>query len=314
MKTAVEGAIANVQAQARLGLAVYVGDHSSGTCKLNYDAVPIALNNSFAIDAGYESLGPLQPYPTAKADTPAGEALVMAQAALAADPGDGGKFLLFITSGLTDFCDDAPVECAADALTFQIQQLYASTPSIETLVVGLPPDLANEPIAGEALANFANAGAGQPVVPALNAASEGQGALYPECHFMTDGGPQSWSSLFTASGKTAPAPDATYGTTEGTAPLYMSASGSATDIETAVNAALAAVKSCAFDLSVHSIDPNKLGEATVTIGGVKVPQDGTIGWSMPTTTELVLNGFACSALRQPNANVSFSFPCDAVLN
>jgi hypothetical protein len=316
VKTAVEGAIANVQAQYRLGLGVYVGDHSSGSCQLNYDAVPIALNNAFAIGAGYDALGPLQPYPTAKADTPTTEAIPMAQAALAADPGTGGKILLLITSAHTDFCDDAPSECGEDAATFQIQQMYAATPSIETLVVGLPVD-PDDPSGSQALLNFANAGAGQPVIPAST--SNSMSVIYYDCDATAtsqDGGPDSWPNLLAASGHTGTTPVATYASAGGTAPLYKAASSSATDVETALNAALAAAKSCAFDLTPAqlSIDPGKLGEGTVTVAGNKVPQDASNGWSMPTPIEVVLSGSACTIWRQPNATISFSFPCDAIRN
>jgi hypothetical protein len=119
--------------------------------------------------------------------------------------------------------------------------------------------------------------------------------------------------MLAATGKTGKVPIANYSSAVGTAPVFTAASGSATDIETAVNAALAAAKSCTFDVATFSIDPNKLGEGTVTLGGLIVPQDGSIGWTMPTPTELVLNGYACSIWRQPNAAISFSFPCDAIL-
>ena len=315
VKTAVEGAIASVQGQDRLGLAVYVGDHSSGSCQLNYDSVPIALNNAFAIGAGYDALGPLQPYPTAKADTPATEAIPMAQAALTADPGNGGKFLLFITSAHADFCDDGPSDCAEDAVTYQIQQMYLATPRVETLVVGLPVDTATDPDGAQALLNFANAGAGQPVVPATTGSNPMN--IYFDCDgsaYGQDGGKYSWLNLLAASGMTGNLPIASYSTAEGTAPLYKAGSNSATDVETAVNAALAAAKSCAFDLAQFSIDPSKLGEGTVTVAGNKIPQDASIGWSMPTPTEMVLNGYACTIWRQPNATISASFPCDAILN
>jgi len=315
VRTAVEGAIANVQGQYRLGLAVYVGDHGSGSCQLNYAAVPIALNNAFAIGAGYDALGPLLPFPTAKADTPTVEAIPMAQTALGSDPGNGEKILLMITSAHTDFCDDAPSECGADAVTYQIQRMYAATPSIETLVVGLPVDAVNDPYGTQALLNFANAGAGQPVIPA-SAGNSPTNIAYDCSQSATsqDGGSYSWVNLHTASGHNATTPVATYASAGGTAPLYKAASNSATDVQTALNAALAAAKSCAFDLAPGqlSIDPSKLGEGTVTVAGNKIPQDASNGWSMPTPTEVVLNGSACTVWRQPNAAISFSFPCDAI--
>ena len=46
LKSAVESVVSELQAQFRFGLGVFVGDHATGTCTLDWDTVPIALNNS----------------------------------------------------------------------------------------------------------------------------------------------------------------------------------------------------------------------------------------------------------------------------
>jgi hypothetical protein len=262
----------------------------------------MALTNAAAIAAVYDPLGPL----AGKADTPATAALAMAKAALVADTGGGSKFLLFITGGATDFCDDGFPDCPTDAVASQLQAMYAGTPNIETLVLGL--GTTSTGLTPGALTTFANAGAGQPAALASSIAGT-QTDLYEECDLDS---PQ-WTALFTASGKASPAAIGNYSATAGTAPLFMAATNSISDIETQLQAALAAAKSCAFDLSAHSILSNKVAEGTVTVGGVNVPQDGSNGWSLPSSTALVLNGSACRSYWQPGATISINFPCDAIL-
>jgi hypothetical protein len=183
--------------------------------------------------------------------------------------------------------------------------MYAANPSIETLVVGL--STTSTGLVPGTVATFANAGAGQPTALAAPAGENTPSGVYYQCMGFSP-----WATLFTASKKTAPAALGTYAAANGSAPVYMAATNSTADIETQVKAALAAAKSCVFDLAAHSITASKVAEGTVTVGGVNVPQDGSNGWSMPSPTTLVLNGSACWSFRQPGAIVSFAFPCDAI--
>jgi hypothetical protein len=311
VRSAVEDAIAPIEDQYRLGFAAYTGQHpTTSTCSLVYDSVPFATHNASTIETSYEALGPLLPYPTAKAETPASQAIPLAQAALAADTGTGGRYLLFLTTGATDFCDDGNSACPPDALTSQLQQLYAGSPTIQTLVVGLPSPTTN-PVEAGVLQALANAGVGQPVAYPSGSPYT-QTDLYYACSISTDGGSQSWPTLFGATGKAVPNPIATYSATGGTAPLYNAATNAVTDIETQVKAALLSTKACEFDLATYAINPSKLGEGTVTLNGAALAQDAATGWSMPTTTELRLNGPACTAYRTANATITFAFPCDTV--
>jgi hypothetical protein len=168
LRTAVEQVVtsstvggSSLDSQVRFGIGSFVGDHASGSCMLNYQSVPIALNNAAMIKSAYDGWGPLQP-PGAKADTPAVEAIPMVKAALQADMGTGQKYMMIVTDSETDFCDDGNALCPADAVTYLIQDMYNSTPSIQTLVIGLPTTISN--ISTTVLQNFANAGAGQTAV------------------------------------------------------------------------------------------------------------------------------------------------------
>jgi len=301
VRAAVEDTIAGVQGQYRFGLGVFVGDHTSGACQLNYATAPIALNNAAAIAAAYDALGPL----SGKADTPASAAITMAQTALLAD-GVGSKFLLFITSGATDFCDDGAAACPNDVVVSQLQTMYAASPSIETLVVGL--STASTSLVPGTAATFANAGAGQPTAVAALAPENTPSGVYYQCM-----GVSPWAALFAASKKTAPTALGTYAAANGTAPLYMAATNGTGDVETQVKAALAAMKSCSFQLTAHSINPAKVTEGTVTVGGTNYAEDAANGWSMPSSTVVTLNGAACSSYRQTGAAVAINFPCDAIV-
>jgi hypothetical protein len=230
LRTAVEQVVMQLQGQVRFGLASFVGDHSSGSCELNYESVPIALNNYAAIQTAYDSWGPLLPYGT-KADTPAVEAIPMVKATLQADAGNGQKYMLFVTDSETDFCDDGNTLCPADAVTYQIQDMYAATPSIGTLVIGLPTSL--DSLAPTVLQNFANAGTGQAVVVPMGAGAAIPSDVYYQCNGLTDGGSYSWSNLYTAAGHGAlqPTSIATYSATGGTATVYAPDTTSETDLE-----------------------------------------------------------------------------------
>jgi hypothetical protein len=317
LRTAVEAVVANLDSQVRFGVASFVGDHASGACKLDYLSVPIALNNSAAIKTAYDGWGPLLPYGS-KADTPAVEAIPMVQAALQADSGTGKKYMMLVSDGETDFCDDGNALCPADAVTALIQDMYSGTPSIGTLVVGLGGSDSTTTVS-QALLNFANAGVGQPVtIPTGIGASTGMD-VYNQCNGQgTAAMTSSWSSLLTAAGKSMTS-IANYGTTEGTATVFAPSSTSETDLENAISAAISGVKSCSFDLSdvggkSIKVDLTKLALADITIQGTTIPQDATNGWSMSSSTELVLNGTACATWRMPNVSmIHFGFPCSAII-
>lgn len=309
IRTAVEAVTSALGAEVRFGFGSYVGSHASGACQLDFSSVPTGANNAAAIKALYDTLGPLQPYGT-KADNPAVEALPMVRQALVADTGGGPQYLLLINDGITDFCDDGNAVCPADATTFLIQSLYLGTPSIGTLVVGVPIGGTTTTMDAAVLQNFANAGAGQPSVVAGATADD----VYDECEGMTNGGAESWQSLYVSAGKSGVTPLATYASQAGTAPLYLAASTSASDIETQIGAALSSIKSCTFDLQQVHIDLAKLGEASVSINGNAVPLDATNGWQMPSGTKLDLEGTACATWRAGSAQIKFDFPCDSVLS
>ncbi len=319
LRTAVEAVVAQLGSQVRFGVASFVGDHSSGSCALNYQSVPIAPDNAAAIKTAYDGWGPLLPYGST-ADTPAVEAIPMVKAALQADSGTGQKYMMVVTDSETDFCDNGNPLCPADAVTYMIQDMYSSTPSIGTLVIGLPTTLNS--IGAAVLKDFANAGAGQGVLVPAGSGATTATDVYNQCNGTgTAAGSDSWSSLHAAAGRTASQPLATYSATGGTATVFSPGSTSETDLENAISAAISGVKSCTFDLSdvggrSIKVDTTKLAQAHVTIEGATIPLDATNGWtvnaSAPST--LLLNGTACTTWRMPtNNNIDFAFPCSTII-
>ena len=123
--------------------------------------------------------------------------------------GPGAKYIIFITDGQEDFCDDALEICASDSTVGALQAAY--TADIKTIVFGLQTMLFNLP-AG-VLQAFANAGIGETTVPGL-ASGLDTTAIFDQCQ-----GVMPWKTDLTASGHpTTRGPTATvgtYGTTAG---------------------------------------------------------------------------------------------------
>ena len=319
LQSAVEQVVESLQAQVRFGLGVFVGDHSTGTCALDWDTVPIDLNNSDAIAAKYNSLGQvaMASEGNCKADTPATQAIPMVKATLQADTGTGPKYVLFATDGETDFCDDGNALCPADAVTYQVQDLYAA--GYGTLVIGTASNL--NAIDTTVLQNLANAGAGQGVIiPPGSGAATTADFLYQCNGSMTTG--SQWMSLYTAAGRTGMTSVATYSATAGTAPVYAPTTLDAQSLVTQISAAINSIpRSCTFDLSTFKIDTTKLREAEVylvdsTSSRDDIPLDptNTNGWDMTSSTELQLFGSWCDKLRlQTTTDIKFNFPCDIII-
>jgi len=317
LRPAVEQVVNQLQGTVRFGIASFVGDHASGSCKLDYQQVAPALNNYTAIKTAYDSWGPLQPY-GAKADTPMSAAIPMAKAALQADPNTGPKYLMLVTDSETDFCDDGNALCPADAITYQIQDLYNQTPSIGTLVIGIPDTSSPNQIEPQVLKNLANAGVGQGIgIPTGSGASTATDFWYQCNGSMTTG--SSWQSLFTAAGRTGMTSLASY-TTVGTATAFTPTDSSTSNLVSQISAAINTIPpSCTFDLSTLAhpikVDLTKLSEGGVFLNGTPVPLDpnNMEGWDMISDTELQLFGSACTTYQAATASLNLEFPCDLII-
>jgi hypothetical protein len=315
LKVATLTVIESLQAQVRFGFAAFTGTDPArgGTCPM-IDQVDPALNNAAPIKTLYDSLA-FQPETTEqgkKFETPARQSLDLIGAKLAADTTPGDKYVLFVTDGQPDYCDDANSLCAPDSVVAGLQIL--KTNGITTIVMGLQSAVNDLP-AG-ILQAFANAGAGEATVAPLREGTADASAFYDQCN-----GVAGWHADLVSSGKTAErgVTLGTYSAAAGPTKPYTPNAADQTTIVSQLSAALSGVKSCTFDLSNVNgqsikVDLNQLEQASIAIEGTKLAQDATNGWSMASPTQLVLNGSACETWRMPDNNdIAFNFPCKTII-
>jgi hypothetical protein len=324
LKSAIETVITQLDSQVRFGFTTIFGSNPAGGGMCSVidgtlaDNIPPALNNATAIKARYDGLA----WPSAsdstvngkKFESPAMYAIKAATKALMADTSPGNKYMLFITDGQEDYCDDSLETCATDSTVGAIQAAFAA--QVRTIVFGLQSPQFNLP-AG-VLQSFANAGAGETTVAALMSGLDTT-AIFDLC-----AGNVPWKADLVASGHpTTRGPTATIGTYGMTAGPTMPFQPSASDQSMLVNqlsSALAGVKSCTFDLTningqTITVDTTRLNEAHVKIEGVEVPLSATNGWNVDAAapTKLVLSGTACTTWRDPaSKTIDLAFPCAAI--
>jgi len=155
LKAGVLSVVQQLQGQVRFGFSAFSGQSGGGKCPI-FAATAPALNNYDAISAAYAPLGKLE---NPKGETPVGLALPLVEASLESPGNDGDKYILFVTDGEPDFCDDGSAVCPVDSTISHLQMLKAK--GITTIVFGLKSTLSD--ISDATLQAFANAGAGQPV-------------------------------------------------------------------------------------------------------------------------------------------------------
>jgi hypothetical protein len=290
--------------QVRFGFSAFTGEMGDAMCP-TLDPVSPALDNAAAIAARYNAL-----VPPKKGETPTRAALIQVGDLLMKDTqAPGEKFILFVTDGQPDYCDDGNPLCPPDSVVGELQTLAKT--NIQTLVFGISSPLTT--ISDAVLAAFANAGAGQPVGylnPDVN-------AIYDQC-----AGVAGWQADFAATGKPATRPNTigAYAPTGGTATVFKPDLANQTALVNQISNALSGVKSCVFDLSDPtngkpiSVDTTQLDKAHVLIMGTEVPLDDTNGWHMTSDTQLELSGTACDTWRKPeNSTIDFQFPCQIII-
>jgi hypothetical protein len=248
-----------------------------------------------------------------KFESPASEAIAAAAKALMADTTPGDKFIIFITDGQEDYCDDSIDICSSDSTVWRLQAAF--TAGIKTIVFGLQTDQFNLP-AG-VLQAFANAGAGEPTVAPLH------GGQITDFYYQCNGGSGGlWLADTMTAGKTAAAGVSlgTYSATSGPTKPYTPNASDQTMLATQLAAALSGVKSCTFDLgningkAIH-VDLKQLNKASVAIMGMTVPLDPNNGdgWDMVSGTQLQLFGSYCDLWRSADTkDIAFNFPCEII--
>ena len=115
LKIAIESVVSQLDSKVRFGFATIFGTNPSGggMCPslqgMLTDNVAPALNNAATIKTLYDSL-PFPPNSTqsgAKFEAPTSESLGVVANALLADTNPGARYILFVTDGQPDYCDDS---------------------------------------------------------------------------------------------------------------------------------------------------------------------------------------------------------------
>jgi hypothetical protein len=329
LKTAIQSVITQLEAQVRFGFTTIYGTDPSnnrgGMCPVITgtlaDNVPPKLENADEIKAVYDGLDlkwPLESESSTsgkKFESPASYAIAATTKALMSFTEPGDKYMIFITDGQEDYCDDALEICASDSTVGALQAAFAA--NIRTIVFGLQTTQFNLPPA--VLDAFATAGAGEPTVPSLMSGLDPT-AIFDQCQGVTP-----WRTDLTASGHpTTRGPTATvgtYATTAGPTKPFKPNAADQTMLVTQLTQALAGVKSCTFDLNDVSgkaikVDTAKLNQAHVKIEGVEIPLSATNGWNVDAAapTQLVFSGTACTTWRNPNSKkIDLEFPCGTII-
>jgi hypothetical protein len=319
LKEAVLTVVRALEGQVRIGFASFSGTAgASGMCPV-VDKVAPKLMNLAAITPVYNAL-PFPPNDSGqgrKFESPAPQALTMIGAELMADPSPGSKYILFVTDGELDYCDDGLPHCASDDVIGQLQRL--NTAGIPTIVMGLQTQSFNLP-AGT-LQAFANAGAGEPTVIQPPAGGNAT-TIFDQCQpkalwrqsFLA-GAPECAADLNACRGRTI----GTYMPTAGPTKPYTPNATDQTMLVNQLSAAISGVKSCVFDLGdvggkAIKVDLTKLAQAKVTVEDAVVPLSDTDGWKMNSQTQLELVGAACTNWRMPNVDdIDFQFPCSTII-
>ena len=258
-----------------------------------------------------------------KFESPISESLGNVTKALMADTDPGSKYIIFITDGQPDYCDDSNGLCAPDSVVWQLQTAYSA--GISTIVFGIQTSLFD--LAPGVLQAFANAGAGEPTIAPVRSGGMASD-FYDQCDSVAG-----WAADLTASGK----PNArgttlgNYMTTMGPTTPYTPSASDQNMLVTQLSKALSGVRSCVFDLSKFQIDTTKLTEAEVDLinssgspSKVSLDPNKANGWYMDdittnsqgtmTATTLELFGPASDQLKSPNTvDIKFKFPCDLVI-
>lgn len=289
--------------QVRFGLVAVTGEQTAGMCPLLDEVMP-ADNNYDTLAAKYMSLAA----PT-KGESPGMRGLQRASEILVADTTPGDKYILFVTDGEQDYCNDGDFACPTDSVVYHLQATAAQ--GIKTFIFGLPmtsTDAAQQARYPTVLQAFADAGMGLPVAPVLPPGGTTPLNIFYNCQAVAE-----WAAEATAAARPAMEPLGTYATASGGAKVFTPGVEAAA-LKEEIAKVLSGVKSCTFDLGGDiKVKPNLLGEASVTISGMNIPLDmaGMNGWFMPTPTQIELVGDACTFWRMPaNTKIDWNFPCE----
>ncbi len=279
-KTAIESVLTRSDAHVRFGFTTVYGTNPAGggTCPpldgVLTDNIAPALNNATIVASRYDGLAfpPNSTQVGVKFQGPSSESISAVTQALLADPDPGDKYILFVSDGRPDYCDDSNSLCAPDSVIWKLQTAYAA--GITTLVFGVQTPLFDE--APNVLQGFANAGVGEPTLAPLKPGGTSFD-FYDQCDAVAG-----WASDLKTKGTPPMRGDTlgTYSSTTGPAVTYEPTESSESQLVSRLNA-----PSCSYAI------PSPLG-ASVDFGKVNLQLTNGVG--MVTTIEHRNSGAECT--------------------
>ncbi len=302
----VDGVIPQLQAEVRFGFVAYNrDDRANATCP-NLQSVSLALNNGGAISSAYAAAG-VVPAPRTeyyKWDTPTAESVRAVTAELTAFAQPGPKYILLVTDGNPDRCDEADPQCGQDDAIAAVQAAHVA--GITTYVVGIG-DIASAGASGDAsgcwgrcgplhLQDLANAGVGLPVLRNTDqnylnncfngARRDAMGVRQYLASYVDDPLLAGAAPFFAPSGRTA--------------------------LRDAIASILSGVRSCTFTLK-QGVRAGREATGTVLLDGAAIEFGSADGWTLNGGTDIELQGAACAALQADVENVEIFFPCESYI-
>jgi hypothetical protein len=223
---------------------------------------------------------------------------------LLADPSPGERFILLVTDGDPDFCNNPGINCPADALIASLQ--LAAAAGVQTLVFGI-----NNPAitAANLFDYYAQAGVGQtPNFDLGLQVREYDGTLNSQCSQFPY-----WQTLRTMNGNSAELfqPAGRYSAEGGTATAFLDSDPTA--LATQIRSAVEGLKSCIFNLAQSNVEvkAGSESEGNIFVDDQLIPLDQ---WRMNDAVTLELLGAACETWQRPEVTKFFAgFPCDAIV-
>jgi len=267
LKAGVLEVIERLHQDVRFGFTTYSG-RQGATCPELSAFTPLATGNAGAIRRAYDAIQ----RPTDKTETPTAAALTQAAAQLAGQ--SGARYVLLVTDGEPDFCDDGNVGCARDAVVAAAQAAHAQGIGTFIVSVGGQVDRAH-------LGDVANAGSGQPVQERTDCSSR--------------------SARYAATG----------GSARFFEPDVRDREALVQALSSVIAGVRSCTFNLAGKLEIA---PGAAGQGVVEIDGERIPFDPNDGYRMNSASELELRGRACEKLRSPaSQRVFIDFPCEAIV-
>lgn len=292
LKTGVLPVIEQLAPDVRFGFGTYTGTNAA--CTGLTPGAPIAENNYTAIETAYNSLGLVN-----GGQTPTPLAILQAKDVLLADPSPGDRFILLVSDGAPDFCDDPDPKCGYDALIAAMQVAYSE--GVRTLVFGIE----NTGVTQATFDYFAQAGMGElPNMPEGVNPNSGMN----NCSGGTGAG--AWSNFRTLNGGTAATGAGKYSAAGGTATAFLNSDPAA--LAQSILATVEGLKSCSVDLNFEIVNADR-GDVFVNDQAVPLPRDQ---WQVApdSNSTIQLLGAACDLWQQPEVTYfGAGFPCDAIV-